>query len=354
MTSIREYAFAYCSDLTSVTISEGVTSIGQAAFWQCTGLTTVAWNAVACRDFDYHSHPFFGADNVTSITFGNQVTHIPAYLCYGMNKLTKVTIPNSVTSIGRRAFCGCSALTSVTISNSKTSIEEDAFMGCRSLTSVTKPERVAKDLITELVEYFYPSGEFSSYENNPGSEKENGGTAITTYNLLDGDMLQEIRSIWKSIDEIELISGKLHKFSIKLITDEPQLAIVSTQQSYRNFIGNDQWSRPTYDEILLFVLPPDRGKFVWKETVNGETYTCAAGFTDISFWKDGEKLQRKAVKISKSTRLDNGKDVKEWSYWVKGLSKLATYGYWGDPKQTNCIEKSVEIDIDKPIIEINK
>ena len=61
------------------------------------------------------------------------------YECYG---LTSVTIPNSVTSIGNLAFYLCSGLTSVTIPNSVTEISDDAFYYCRSLTSVTIPNSV--------------------------------------------------------------------------------------------------------------------------------------------------------------------------------------------------------------------
>ncbi len=53
-------------------------------------------------------------DNITSVTFGNQVERIPAYLCYLMFHITSVTIPESVTSIGSSAFANCFGLKSVT------------------------------------------------------------------------------------------------------------------------------------------------------------------------------------------------------------------------------------------------
>ncbi|MDD6642460.1 MAG: leucine-rich repeat domain-containing protein, partial [Bacteroidales bacterium] len=139
-------AFAYCSGLTSVTIPNSVTSIGGGAFAYCSGLTSVVWNAKNCADFaqyyDYSSSKYYygpfddSASKITSFTFGSEVEHIPAYLCYGMENLTSVTIPNSVTSIGEKAFRGCSGLTSVTIPNSVTSIGMYAFEGCSGLTSV--------------------------------------------------------------------------------------------------------------------------------------------------------------------------------------------------------------------------
>ena len=144
VTSIGSYAFEECSGLTSVTIPNSVTSIGMYAFEGCSGLTSVLWNAKNFADFSSRDYaPFYNIKSqITSFTFGSEVKHIPAYLCYGMENLTSVTIPNNVTSIGDYAFRGCSGLTSVTIGNSVTSIGDWAFRACSGLTSVTIPNSV--------------------------------------------------------------------------------------------------------------------------------------------------------------------------------------------------------------------
>ena len=190
VTSIGGGAFEYCSGLTSVTIPNSVTSIGDYAFRYCSGLTSVLWNAKNCADFakyyNYSSSKYYygpfddSASQITSFTFGSEVEHIPAYLCYGMENLTAVTIPNSVTSIGVRAFAECSGLTKtnytgdiagwcginfggwrsnptayshnlyindvevkdLVIPNSVTSIGDYAFDGCSGLTAVTIPNSV--------------------------------------------------------------------------------------------------------------------------------------------------------------------------------------------------------------------
>ena len=116
VTSIGDWAFSFCSGLTSVTIPNSVTSIGNYAFWDCYGLT--------------------------SVTIPNSVTSIGDNAFYYCEGLTSITIPNSVTSIGDGAFSGCSGLTSITIPNSVTSIGELAFDGCSGLTSVTIPNSV--------------------------------------------------------------------------------------------------------------------------------------------------------------------------------------------------------------------
>ena len=130
-------AFYNCYKLTSITIPESVTSIGSRAFHLCTSLTSLVWNAINCEDLNYDNNNYlFYSGYITSFTFGDNVEHIPAYLCKNMNNLLSITIPNSVTSIGKGAFFGCSSLSSITIPNSVTSIGEYAFYDCSSLASV--------------------------------------------------------------------------------------------------------------------------------------------------------------------------------------------------------------------------
>ncbi len=114
VTSIGDWAFSYCSDLTSLTIPTSVTSIGDWAFSFCSGLT--------------------------SLTIPTSVTSIGDWAFSYCSGLTSLTIPSSVTSIGDRAFSYCSGLTSLTIPSSVTSIGEKAFMRCSGLTSIIVEE----------------------------------------------------------------------------------------------------------------------------------------------------------------------------------------------------------------------
>ena len=75
----------------------------------------------------------------SSVTYSGKfysVTSIGQYAFYNCSGLIKVTIPNSVTSIEIRAFNGCSSLKSITIPNSVTSIGNEAFIGCENLKTV--------------------------------------------------------------------------------------------------------------------------------------------------------------------------------------------------------------------------
>ena len=154
VTSIGIYAFYRCSGLTSVTIGSGVTSIGKNAFYDCSGLKKVIVKDIAAwcgiKFDDSYSNPLYYAKHIysdedteiTNLIIPNSVTSIGDYAFEYCSGLTSITIPNSVTSIGEEAFSGCSKLTSVTIPNSVTSIGEEAFEFCSGLTSVTIPNSV--------------------------------------------------------------------------------------------------------------------------------------------------------------------------------------------------------------------
>ena len=139
VTSIGDYAFSYCSNLTSVTIPNSVTSIGSAAFYSCSGLTSVTIpNSVT----SIGNAAFRDCSGLTSVTIPNSVTSIGNTAFRDCSGLTSVTIPNSVTSMGIGAFRSCTGLTSVTIGTSVTSISDKAFRDCSGLTSVTIPNNV--------------------------------------------------------------------------------------------------------------------------------------------------------------------------------------------------------------------
>ena len=183
VTSIGYYAFYYCSGLTSVTIGNSVTSIGLDAFYGCDNIKTVTINSnsIVSKDRSYSSSmaDIFG-NQVGQYIIGDAVMSIGEIAFYGCSGLTSVTIPNSVTSIGREAFLGCGRLQKVivpdiaawcgieingysanplyyakhlysdenteikdlVIPNSVTTIGDYAFENCSSLTSVTIPNTV--------------------------------------------------------------------------------------------------------------------------------------------------------------------------------------------------------------------
>lgn len=143
---VGQYVFYQCYGLTSITISDDVTTIGQYAFYQCYGLALI---------------PI--PDSVTSI--GNNAMQY----CYN---LVSVTIPDSVTNIGDNAFYGCSALVSITIPESVTNIGSNAFYNCYGMSEYhlmpTIPPALANynafnAIPTDCIIYV-PRGSLSAYK----------------------------------------------------------------------------------------------------------------------------------------------------------------------------------------------
>lgn len=182
VTTIGNGAFNNCGGLTSVTIGAGVTKIGKYAFWLCTGLTGIAIsNSVTTID----DSAFVECNNLLTVNIGSGTTSIfdgafdnckgltqfivdssnPAYaspdgvlfnkavtfiMQFPMGKTGNYTIPNTVTSINDKAFQHCYRLDNIIIPNSVTSIGNLSFAYCNGLLSITIP-----DSVTSISDYAF-------------------------------------------------------------------------------------------------------------------------------------------------------------------------------------------------------
>lgn len=159
---ISNYAFHFCRNLNTITIPDGITSLGTSAFSHCSSLLSlIIPDGVSSIE---QSFAYYGFD-LETIAIPNSITSIgnsSFNTCYSLKRITipdgvtsigntafqncvclsSITIPDSVTSVGNNAFQTCSGLATAKLSNRATSVPQNIFNGCSNLQSITVPDGV--------------------------------------------------------------------------------------------------------------------------------------------------------------------------------------------------------------------
>ena len=139
VTSIGNFAFYNCTSLTSITIPDSVTSIELAAFNNCNNLTSIT---IPDSVTSIGDSAFELCNKLSSITLSNNITSIGNWAFHGCH-LTSITIPDSVTSIGAMAFYSCSNLQTISLS-CKSSLKKSDFGDKANLVSYTNQHLLTK------------------------------------------------------------------------------------------------------------------------------------------------------------------------------------------------------------------
>lgn len=137
--SIGAEAFAWCTSLTSVAIPESVITIGESAFAMCSALTDVYLSSGLV---EIETGAFQGCGRLTGVTLPATVKSIGPQVFEDCESLKRMAIPAKVTAIGDYTFSGCSSLTVVSIPGGVEVIGAGAFSGCEALTAVSIPATV--------------------------------------------------------------------------------------------------------------------------------------------------------------------------------------------------------------------
>lgn len=231
VTDIGEIAFYICSDnLSSVTMPDSIKTIGDKAFYSCDGLTdiripkgteTVGEEAFAdcgalksvklpdsvtsigdgafnsCKSLasitvDENNKSFLSKDGVLYDKKQESLVLFPAAI-----DIESYTIPNGVKTIGNYAFASCKLLTGVTIPDSVTYIGEHAFWGCKSLTSITIPKSV-----TSIEKYAFTSCTALTSITIPESVTSIGYNALDNCKSLTSITVDENNKYYSSKDGV--------------------------------------------------------------------------------------------------------------------------------------------------------
>ena len=164
--------FSRSYEIKKVIIKDGVTNIGNNAFFDYPALTSVEIpNSVT----SIGESAFFQCMRLTSVTIGNSLTRIGKRAFENCTALLSVEFPNSLTNIEESAFGNCFVLTSITIPNSVTSIGNNAFVNCVNLKSFTfkgstPPELAINSIFTTSIKIpvYVPANSIEVYKDALG------------------------------------------------------------------------------------------------------------------------------------------------------------------------------------------
>ncbi|MBR0575076.1 Ig-like domain-containing protein [Proteiniclasticum sp. BAD-10] len=160
VTSVGDQAFKECTSITSVFLPLSVITIGNGAFWKCTnlvnieipsGLTTIGFFAFReCKSLkdiqlsdsivNFGTSIFYDCTNLKNVILPSNISAIPAYTFAFCSSLLSIDLPDGLLSIGKYAFISCLSLSRVDLPESITTIDANAFDSCISLTNILLPE----------------------------------------------------------------------------------------------------------------------------------------------------------------------------------------------------------------------
>ena len=139
ITDIPQATFACCYALESIDIPSGVTSIGGTTFGYCSSLTDIS---ISNTVTDIGTSAFLSCTSLQNVILSSSIKDIKQGTFMRCSALTSISLPSGITTIGSVAFGECTALSSINIPNTVTTIETSAFYKCTSLESISLPDSV--------------------------------------------------------------------------------------------------------------------------------------------------------------------------------------------------------------------
>lgn len=212
VSGIGQYAFYDCTGISSVSIPNSVTSIGASAFNNCTGLTSVD---IPDSVKEIGQSAFYNCSGLTSVNIPRYLTKIEYGTFYNCTSLASVEIPNSITEIGGYAFFDCLGMTSVTVPPSVRTIGESAFSMHYPATATDNTPRLKTVAIgygiKEIGDYAFPSSVENIYmtaRNYPSV----AGNSFRNYNatlwLINEDAAESYKNapdFWNRYSDIRIM-----------------------------------------------------------------------------------------------------------------------------------------------------
>ena len=277
---------SYASGITTVEISDGVTSIGRLAFFRCTSLASITIpDSVTSIGNDA-----FANSGITSITIPNGVTSIGNDAFENCTSLESVEMPDSVTSIGNGAFASCEKLKSIILPSGLTSIEFGVFQNCTALESIIIPARVMKiyaaafancNSLTSITIYSKKARISDSSDTIPESATIYGGKGSTAeeYATKYGRKFKEIE-----IPTVEIANGTCGE-NITWVLDSDGLLKISGTGTMTDYLLNENAPWYSYNSSITVVDIADGvtsiGAYAFVNCENIANVTISGSVTSI-------------------------------------------------------------------------
>ena len=204
ITKIRYGTFKGCSSLTKVELPEGATQIHEKAFQDCINLTKVKLPDTL---MEIDSEAFSNCRNLTEIRIPQKITKIRYGTFKGCSSLTKVELPEGATQIHEKAFQDCINLTKVKLPDTLMEIDDGAFSNCRNLTDIEISEEQLDYFIGNFIGDEVPLQAIfkDSYKKLEQIKSKANFQLSPDFNKKDMTCLYYIMSRCIGIDEIERI-----------------------------------------------------------------------------------------------------------------------------------------------------
>lgn len=313
-----------------------ITSIGNEAFSNCSGLTSISIpNSVTCiEDF-----AFWGCYSLTTISIPNLVTSIGNYAFSNCSGLNTISIPNSVASIGNSTFQDCSGITSISMSNSVKIIGNNAFSSCNSITSIIIPDSVdsignnAFTSCKNLESIILPKNTKIGYSIIGSCDKLK--KIISPASIFDIDlrynMIPEISNI---LDTLVLLSGEIEHS--KFPSNKTLRYIDLSGTTNKELVDENLLNFYNLDSLLL---PVNLEKIKYKEfaeCISLRNINIPASVTEIGMRAFENCRSLKSVNFESNSQL---KTINNWAFYAchglqnitipTGVTTVGDGAFWG-------------------------